>query len=82
MEYTDVFYTDVDLDPRKRQPSFFRYRTVVGLANPAQGWSLRVIGENVTDVPSSIRQGDLFAGVFVNAEDPPRQFFGQFRWQF
>jgi outer membrane receptor protein involved in Fe transport len=82
VEYTDHFYTDVDLDRRKRQASFFRWRASVGFANPRQGWSLRLIGENLTDEATSIRQGDLFAGIFVNAQEPPRQFFGQFRWQF
>ena len=82
MEYTDVSYVDVDLDPRKRQPSFFRWRMHVGLGNPTQGWSLRLTGENLTNEATSIRQGDLFAGIFVSAVEPPRQFFGQFRWQF
>ena len=82
MEYTDVHYVDVDLDPRKKQPAFFRWRTNFGFANREQGWSVRLIGENVTDEATSIRQGDLFAGVFINAAEPPRQFFGQFRWEF
>ncbi len=82
VEYTDVHYVDVDLDPRKKQPSFFRWRTNFGFANPEQGWSLRLIGENLTNEATSIRQGDLFPGVFVTAVEPPRQFFGQFRWQF
>ncbi|MGH9200532.1 MAG: hypothetical protein ACRD2A_04765, partial [Vicinamibacterales bacterium] len=82
MEYTDVHYVDVDLDPRKRQPAFFRWRTNFGFANRSQGWSFRLIGENVSNEATSIRQGDLFAGIFVNAAEPPRQFFGQFRWQF
>src|SRR6185436_17649629 len=76
MEYTDVHYVDVDLDPRKKQPAFFRFRTNFGFANREQGWSVRLIGENVTNEATSIRQGDLFAGVFVNAAEPPRQFFG------
>ncbi|MGH7820664.1 MAG: TonB-dependent receptor, partial [Candidatus Binatia bacterium] len=82
MEYTDVSYVDVDLDPRKKQPAFFRWRMNLGFGNPAQGWSLRMVGENLTNEATSIRQGDLFAGIFVSAVEPPRQFFGQFRWQF
>jgi iron complex outermembrane recepter protein len=82
MEYTDVHYVDVDLDPRKKQPAFFRWRTNFGFANREQGWSVRLIGENVTNEATSIRQGDLFAGVFVSAAEPPRQFFGQFRYEF
>lgn len=81
-EYIDSYYPDTDLDRRKRQPSFFRYRASLGFGNAVQGWSFRVIGENLTNEYTVIRNGDLFAGVFVAASEPPRMIFGQFRWEF
>jgi iron complex outermembrane recepter protein len=82
MEYLDVSYVDVDLDPRKRQPSFFRFRASVGLASFARGWSLKLTGENLTDEATSIRDGDLFSGVFISIPEQPRLFYAQLRWQF
>ena len=73
---------DVDLDERKRQEGFERYKASVGVANPAQGWSLKVIGENLTDQESGIRQGDLFSGVFVEIAEQPRTVYAQFDWRF
>ncbi|MGH7898175.1 MAG: TonB-dependent receptor [Candidatus Binatia bacterium] len=81
-EFIDVFYADVDLDPRKKQPSFFRYRAGIGFADSARGWSLKVTGENLTNEATSIRMGDPAAGVFVTASEPSRMFLGQFRWEF
>ena len=82
MEFLDVSYVDVDLDPRKRQPSFFRFRASVGLASFARGWSLKLTGENLTDEATSIRDGDLFSGVFISIPEQPRLFYAQLRWQF
>lgn len=73
---------DVDLDERKRQEGFERYKASVGVAHPAQGWSLKVIGENLTDQESGIRQGDLFSGVFVEIAEQPRTVYAQFDWRF
>lgn len=82
VEYLSEQFLDIDLDERKMQPSFFRYRAVVGIANPGRGWSFKILGENLSDERTSIRQGDIVPGLFVNLQDPPRQMFGQFRWNF
>ena len=81
-EYQSWFYTDIDLDERKVQEGFWRYRASLSVGDAARGWSFKIIGENLTDEVTYIRQGDVFAGVFVGAVEPPRQIFGQLRWTF
>ncbi len=73
---------DVDLDERKTQEGFERYKASLGVAHPSQGWSLKVIGENLTDEKTGIRQGDLFSGVFVEIAEQPRTLYAQFDWRF
>ncbi|WP_372750537.1 hypothetical protein, partial [Litorivivens sp.] len=73
---------DVDLDERKLQEGFERYKASLGIAHPAQGWSLKVIGENLSDEATGIRQGDLFSGVFVEIAEQPRTLYAQFDWRF
>lgn len=75
-------YLDIDLDERKVQPSFWRYKANIGIGNPAQGWSFKILCDNLTDERTAIRQGDIVPGLFVNLQDPPRMVFGQFRWTF
>ena len=81
-EYMSKQYLDIDLDERKVQEPFFRYKASVGIGNPKRGWSFRVHGENLTNERTSIRQGDIVPGLFVNLQDPPRTVFGQLRWSF
>ncbi len=73
---------DVDLDERKKQDGFERYKASIGVAHPSQGWSLKIIGENLTDEKTGIRQGDLFSGVFVEIAEQPRTMYAQFDWRF
>lgn len=81
-EYQSLQFLDIDLDPRKTQGSFFRYRANIGISNPGQGWSFRVFGENLSGVRTSIRQGDVVPGLFVNIQEAPRQFYAQLRYEF
>jgi iron complex outermembrane receptor protein len=81
-EYQSEQFLDIDLDERKMQEAFFRYRANIGISNPGRGWSFRIIGENLTDEATSIRQGDVVPGLFVNIQEPARQIFGQFRYSF
>ncbi|MFT5576431.1 MAG: iron complex outermembrane receptor protein [Bermanella sp.] len=73
---------DVDLDERKTQRGFERYKASIGIAHPSQGWSLKVIGENLSDEKTGIRQGDLFSGVFVEIAEQPCTMYAQLDWRF
>ncbi len=72
---------DVDLDPRKLQEGFERYKASIGLGHPQQGWTLKLIGENLSNKATGIRQGDLFAGVFVEIPEQPRTIYAQFNME-
>lgn len=81
-EYMSSQFLDTDLDERKTQDAFFRYRANIGISNPKSGWSFKIVGENLTDERSSLRNNDLLAGLFINIQEQPRQIYGQFRYTF
>lgn len=66
------------------KPSFFRFGGNLGLQDTTRGWSLRVVGENLTDKFTKVFKRDLAlaAGSFYQAPEPPRLVFGEFRWSF
>ena len=53
-----------------------------GIVHGRQGWSLRVFGENLGDARTSVRQGDVVPGLFVNIQEAPRQIYAQLRYEF
>ncbi|MGH9896635.1 MAG: hypothetical protein ACREA0_32480, partial [bacterium] len=83
VEYEDVQSRGFPGDRRFRQPSFFRLKANLGLANAAQGWSLRITGDNLSNVVTRSNIQEI-AGVthLVQDVDPPRLIFGQVRWEF
>ena len=83
-EYRDVHFVSDTFDPRTRQPSFFRFDGSLGFGDPAEGWSLRVVAENLTnqDVKTIIREIPLGDANFTQRLEAPRLVFGSFRWAF
>ncbi len=83
-EYWDTHFVADTFDPRERQDSFFRLGGSFGFESAERGWSLRLIGENLTDEEISVTARDipLAGGSFVQVPEPPRLFFGSFRWSF
>ena len=75
-------FLDIDLDERKVQEGFKRYKASIGLSSPQQAWSFRLNGENLTNEKTGVRQGDLSPGVFVELPEAPRLIYGQFTWEF
>lgn len=81
-EYEDTQVLDVDLDERKRQPAYTRYRADVGLTSLRNRWTLRLVGENLTDTVTWVRMGDVFENVVVGSQNQPRLLYLQFRQEF
>lgn len=79
-EYLSMQFLDTDLDERKTQEPFFRYRANIGIGNPRVGWSFKVVGENLSDERTSFRNNDLLAGLFVNLQEPARTVYAQLRY--
>ncbi len=86
VEYQDTQFVDFEttFDNRKRQPSFFRFRTGLGIGNLEQGWSLQFVVENLTDVATRSGAGEVqvVRGHIWQFPDQPRLVYGQFRWGF
>ncbi len=81
-EYASSQLMDFDLDERNRQPAFWRLRASVGVGGLKHGWSLQLVGENLTNEKTYVQEGQLFPGIFVGIQEAPRTLFGQFRWAF
>jgi outer membrane receptor protein involved in Fe transport len=81
-EYEDTQLLDVDLDERKRQDAYQRYRADLGVTSLRQRWTVRLVGENLTDTETWVRMGDVFEDVVVGSQNQPRLFYLQFRQDF
>jgi|GEM_PF-1332863 len=82
MEYEASQLLDVDLDEAKRQGAYTQYKADIGLRDEARGWSVRIVGENLTNTVSHIRYGDVFEGVVVGSQRQPRLVYLQFAQEF
>lgn len=82
VQYISSQLLDTDLDPAKRQGGFVRYNASLSISNPEQGWTLQIIGNNLTNKATSVRYGDVFANVFVAVPEASREIFAQLRWTF
>ena len=84
LEYKDNYYAEQTLDPRTRQPAFLRLGGNIGVGNVNQGWSVKLVGTNLTNeaIAVHVRDVSLVGKSFVQVLDPPRLLFGEFRWQF
>jgi iron complex outermembrane recepter protein len=80
-EYASWAHTDIDLDPRKIQDEYWRFRANVGFGD-GRAWSFKVIGENLTDEVTYIRRADLSPKQIFGFPEPPMQVYGQLRWSF
>ena len=82
VEYESDQLLDVDLQEKKRQGAYTRYKADLGIKHPVGGWSLRLVGENLTNTVTHVRYGDVFENVVVGSQRQPRLFYLQFRQDF
>ncbi len=83
-EWQDVQYLERTFDPRVRQSPFFRFGLSVGLGSEEQGWSFRLVVENLNDRKTGIliRDVPFGGGNFAKLPEPQRLVFCSFRWSF
>lgn len=81
-EYESTQLLDVDLEEKKRQAAYTRYRADVGITSLPGRWTLRLVGENLTNTVTWVRLGDVFEDVVVGSQNQPRLFYLQFRQDF
>ena len=83
VQYSDNKYLNDTDDPRQRQSSYFFLDGSLGLANAAQGWSLRFRVDNITSAAIAATSYEAYPmpGVY-RAVLPPRLMYGSVRWEF
>jgi iron complex outermembrane recepter protein len=81
-EYESEQYLDIDLEDKKLQDAYWRYRADVGVTSLARRWTVRLVGENLTDTVTWIRMGDIFEDVVHGSQNQPRLVYLQFRQDF
>lgn len=82
-DFTDAYFTALDLDPISEQDSFAKINARVQLAGEA-GWSVALVGKNLTDEETTTWVNDVpfFRGAFFGAIDPPRSIGVQGKYEF
>jgi iron complex outermembrane recepter protein len=82
-DFTDSYYTALDLDPNSEQDSFTKINARVQLAGQS-GWSVALVGKNLTDEKTTMWVNDMpfFRSSFFGAIDPPRNIGIQARYEF
>lgn len=81
-EYETEQYLDIDLEEQKLQKAYTRYKADLGISSTPGRWTLRLVGENLTDTVTWIRYGDVFEDVVVGSQNQPRLLYLQFRQEF
>lgn len=82
VEYESEQYLDPDLEDKKLQDAYTRYRADIGVSSLSNRWTLRLVGENLTDTVTWVRMGDVFEDVVVGSQNQPRLLYLQFRQEF
>lgn len=83
LEFSDSYFTALDLDPISEQDSFVKLNARVELAGQS-GWSVALVGKNLTDEKTTTWVNDVpfFRGAFFGSIDPPRSIGVQGRYEF
>ncbi|MGH8560404.1 MAG: TonB-dependent receptor [Nevskiales bacterium] len=84
-EYQAEQFLNDDLDERKQQDAFSRYRASFGVGDLNQSWSLRVLGENLTNEGTALAIAEIPAvapGHFYQIPESGRVINVQFRYNY
>ncbi len=83
VDFSDDFYSALDLDPISRQDAYYKLNARVQLASYT-GWSLALVGKNLTDERTTTWVNDVpfFRGAHFASIDQPRSIGIQARYEF
>ncbi len=83
IDYSDQFYTALDLDPISRQDAYYKVNARLQLGSYT-GWSVAVVGKNLTDERTTTWVNDVpfFRGAHFASIDGPRSLGIQARYEF
>ncbi len=81
--FSDAYFTALDLDPISEQDSFTKINARIQLASE-DGWSVALVGKNLTEEETTTWVNDVpfFRGAFFGAIDPPRSIGVQAKYEF
>ncbi len=85
VNYTDDFYSALDLDPATRHDSYTKYNARVALAAADDTWSLALIGKNLTDEQTNVWNNDVAltaSNSYFGVPERPRSIAIQARYRF
>ena len=83
MEYESLQTTGLPGDERQTQPAYQKYNAHFGFGNPGQRWSIRITGDNLTNVATNRGSGQITSSTAIWQQlEPPRNVYGAFTWEF
>ena len=82
-DYSDEYYSALDLDPHSKQDSFTKIHARIQLASE-DGWSVAIVGKNLTDEETTMWVNDVpfFRGAFFAGIDQTRNIGLQAKYNF
>jgi len=84
LNYSDDFYSALDLDPNTRHDSYVRVSARLALAQVDGSWSFALVGKNLTDENTSIWNNDVpvtASNSYVGLPERPRSIAIQVRYR-
>jgi iron complex outermembrane receptor protein len=85
VNYTDDFYSALDLDPATRHDSYTKYNARIALAASDDKWSVALIGKNLTDEETNVWNNDVSltnSNSYFGVPERPRSIAIQARYRF
>jgi outer membrane receptor protein involved in Fe transport len=83
--YSDEFYSALDLDPNTKHDANLRFNARVALASEDDVWSVALIGKNLTDKSTRLWNNDVpttASNSYYGIPERPRSFAIQGRYRF
>jgi iron complex outermembrane receptor protein len=84
VNFSDNYFTALDLDPVSEQDSFTKVNLRIQLASDEDTWSVALLAKNLTDEKTTNWVNDVpfFRGAYFGAIDPPRSVGIQGKYRF
>jgi iron complex outermembrane recepter protein len=85
VNYTDEFYSALDLDPNTKHDSYTKVNARIALASSDDKWSLALVGKNLTDKKTTVWNNDVpltDSDSYFGVPERPRSIAIQGRYRF
>jgi iron complex outermembrane recepter protein len=85
MNYSDEFYSALDLDPNTKHDSYVMWNARIALASSEDTWSIALLGKNLTDERTTVWNNDVAlsnSNSYFGIPERPRSIAIQGRYRF